>query len=358
MLEKVQTMVALPNEVMVSAGTMPAGLFIIEEGECIRYDPLDKHDSEILSKGDFFGEGLLSGTPATHRVQTTTPVTLGVLLARDFEEFLTEYSYLRPTILRSHQKAQELHRTGTSSADLFGSGKGSPLTDLLSLFPHFVGRQPKHSRDLSFTQLPERYDETGKFDILMLKAEWVVQSAREARGQHLNRRQDLPREAFYTGKVENRAIIVVSYCWLTPQDSDPEGWHLKLLARLLQLFIAANGDAAVFIDYCCLYQDPRTDEQQRLFDKSLRGLQNLYAHQETWTWCMKLLPPGSTLARYEQRGWTTFEMGTAPSLKPPTTADITRARAMLLRSHFIVDHQSTEATGFFTVGEEWLHSLC
>ena len=352
LVEKMQTMVALPNEVMVSTGTMPTGLFIIEEGECIRYDPLDQQDSEVLSKGDFFGEGLLSGTRATHRVQTTTPVKLQVLLAPDFEDFLTEYPYLRPTILRSHQKAHELRRTGTSAAELFGVRKANPLAEMLSLVQRFAGTQPKdQSRDTSFTQLPERYLETGKYDILVLKAEWIVQSAREARGQHLARRQDLPREAFYTGKVENRAIIVVSYCWLTPKDPDPEGWHLKLLARLLQLFIAANGDAAVFIDYCCLYQAPRTKEQEKAFDASLRGTQNLYAHQETWTWCMKLLPSGSEeLNKYEERGWTTFEMGPQRASNPLTGGDLTLACAMLLRSNFFMDHEPDEAAGLLAAG--------
>ena len=87
---------------------------------------------------------------------------------------------------------------------------------------------------------------------------------------------------------------------------------------MLQLFIAANGDAAVFIDYCCLYQEPRTTEyEKKAFKESLYGTQNLYAHQETWTWCMKLLPAGSEkLNKYEERGWTTFEMGPAARLKP------------------------------------------
>ena len=41
----------------------------------------------------------------------------------------------------------------------------------------------------------------------------------------------------------------------------------------------------------CLYQHPRDAEQTARFKKSLGGLNTLYAHQETWVWCLSLLPP-------------------------------------------------------------------
>ena len=44
-------------------------------------------------------------------------------------------------------------------------------------------------------------------------------------------------------------------------------------------------------------------EEERIFRSSLKGLQYLYAHQGTWVWCMKSLPPHLKINPYDMRGW-------------------------------------------------------
>ena len=48
------------------------------------------------------------------------------------------------------------------------------------------------------------------------------------------------------------------------------GWHLGILGRMLELFCSCYGDAAVFIDFCSLYQLPRDDIQQAKFKTRCR----------------------------------------------------------------------------------------
>ena len=63
------------------------------------------------------------------------------------------------------------------------------------------------------------------------------------------RRQDVPPSAFYRGRLEIRAVVAVSYPWLSAQHPDEDGWHLAILGRLLSLFCDLYGDAAVFLEY-------------------------------------------------------------------------------------------------------------
>ena len=105
--------------------------------------------------------------------------------------------------------------------------------------------------------------------------------------------------------------------WLTREHPDPDCWHLEVLCRLLVLFTESYGDAAVFIDFCSLYQWPRDDEQEALFQTSLKGLKQLYAHQTTWVWALNVLPPGSTVRPYELRGWPAYEMAVSSWIKDP-----------------------------------------
>ena len=83
--------------------------------------------------------------------------------------------------------------------------------------------------------------------IALLDAQWLVEEA--ARGGVLRRRQELPDEAFLCceevkafGVVdEGLPIAAISYPWLTPQHPDPHGSQLKLLAAVLEAFLAGDG---------------------------------------------------------------------------------------------------------------------
>ena len=199
------------------------------------------------------------------------------------------------------------------------------------------------------------------FDILLLRAEYLVELWQDE--GRLKRRQDLPQSAFYTESLAIRTVIVISYPWLHRDHPDPDGWHLGILGRLLELFCSNFGAAAVFLDYCSLYQPgrdesgnyvPRSAWEEQRFRESLNHLQVLYAHQQTWVWvtrrrsraqlatlvvhgtpslsrlfrsprdpvrrgraqCLKSMPPDFEGLAYDERGWTTFEAAISSWIKP------------------------------------------
>eukprot|EP00966_Prymnesium_polylepis_P036463 846048-Prymnesium_polylepis.1 len=171
----------------------------------------------------------------------------------------------------------------------------------------------QHNETQGFVDLPAVYDESGDYDILLLRAEYLIELWQS--GTRLARRQDLPPEAFYRGRLDIRALIAISYPWLAADHPDKDGWHLGILGRLLVLFCELYGDAAVFIDFCSLYQHPRSTRESDLFKISLRGLKHLYAHQNTWVFCLKSLPPNSTVPEYDSRGWPSFETAISSWIK-------------------------------------------
>jgi len=106
----------------------------------------------------------------------------------------------------------------------------------------------------------------------------------------------------------------VSYCWQTPEHPDPGGEQLHLLGCVAAGYTkATHRDIAVFIDWCSLPQPPRSPEEQASFIQSLCHVGLWYGHRQTWKWMLTTPPPSSSSsagcqhARYEERGWPTFE---------------------------------------------------
>jgi hypothetical protein len=160
----------------------------------------------------------------------------------------------------------------------------------------------------------------------------------------LQRRQDLPDEAFITfdelqtaGFVRRGiSLIAVSYMWLEPGHPDPRRHNLELLTNVLSVYcsVPSHGTSAhnspegpqqrwaVFLDYLSLHQKPRTPREDMLFKKGLEGLGTLYGHMFTRVFRLTGLPlsypegydlgetagdAGSIVRRYSDRGWCTTE---------------------------------------------------
>jgi CRP-like cAMP-binding protein len=228
MLEGMRVMVSAPNDVLVTAGFIPLGLFIILEGECVRCREASGGPIMSFHKGEFFGEEVVADVPATHRVIARVACNLHVLVATEFHKFLKRFPDLRQEILSSQHKMQysrsrkvSLISSSDSATQPIRSITRHMTTNLKDLRQSsFRERTSSRSRppsratskkDFSFISLPDSYSENRQYDILTLKAEWLIEQYRS--GGRLKRRQDIPSIAFCRGQIKHRAIISISYCW-------------------------------------------------------------------------------------------------------------------------------------------------
>jgi hypothetical protein len=129
-------------------------------------------------------------------------------------------------------------------------------------------------------------------------------------GGRLTRRQDVPDSGFYHMKLtSNTRLVAVSYPWLAPDEPDADGHHLRQLGPVLHAFMRKlGGNVAVFIDFSCLFQAPRTPDQSLLFKRGLAGINIIYAHQWSWVLCLTTIPKGVDARAYHSRGWCVFEL--------------------------------------------------
>eukprot|EP00929_Paragymnodinium_shiwhaense_P005576 TRINITY_DN10774_c0_g1_i1.p1 TRINITY_DN10774_c0_g1~~TRINITY_DN10774_c0_g1_i1.p1 ORF type:complete len:1184 (-),score=310.95 TRINITY_DN10774_c0_g1_i1:87-3638(-) len=175
-------------------------------------------------------------------------------------------------------------------------------------------------------------------DVVLVRGQWLVELARTPNAR-LPRRQELPPEAVWDTsslrslmerirrRINFLPIAVVSYCWLAKHHPDPSGDQLKTLSHITKLFVdfigkdllredAESGDAAIFLDWCSLYQEPRSEEELAAFVRSLSSVNLWYGHQGTTKWLLTSLPPGSEARPYNDRGWPTFERAVAELTTP------------------------------------------
>jgi len=78
----------------------------------------------------------------------------------------------------------------------------------------------------------------------------------------------------------DRSIIALSHCWLSKAHPDPFGQQLAAVRGYLQQLRERGSlpdDAAIFWDYGCLPQSPRTPEDTRIFRTALRVMAYVYA---------------------------------------------------------------------------------
>jgi len=145
--------------------------------------------------------------------------------------------------------------------------------------------------------------------VVLLRDTWLLQLYHA--GGVLPRRQDLPDGAVWSvheriWEREDLSIISISYCWLTKKHPDPDGKQLHtFIGPVLELFLRETRRAAVFIDWCSLYQHPRSRIETRMFNAALKDINLWYAHKQTLVWMLTSTPPGVTA--YMDRGWPCFE---------------------------------------------------
>lgn len=163
----------------------------------------------------------------------------------------------------------------------------------------------------------------------LVKGSWLVQRA--ADGNLLPCRQDLqkltpsafwgskeltvtsdekhgPAAAFVDSSGRAVQVLAISYCWWSQIHPDPEGKQLRHLGQVLNAHIAHQGDCAVFIDWCSLYQAPRTDAEEEAYLSCLDQMGLWYTHPRVKIWRMLAVPDGVPEGVVtSERGWLAFE---------------------------------------------------
>jgi len=146
---------------------------------------------------------------------------------------------------------------------------------------------------------------------VLVKGSWLAELAE--RGGRLPRRQDLPPEAVwdpeelrsdaerYEAEARQRRphkVVAVSHCWLRPEHPDPLGAQLGTLAQLIRRRTRDLGpgvDLAVFIDYCSLFQEPRSEGEAAAFAEGLRTASLWFTHERTEKWLLTHTPDSCSL---------------------------------------------------------------
>ena len=235
-------------------------------------------------------------------------------------------------------------------------------------------------------------------DVRLVKPEYLL-SLHEA-GEIIPKRQALPEDAFVDfddaggeAKAEAIQIICLSYCWLSDDHPDPDGYHLATIAALLKCFMKGSPDkvnargymmsrvsasamaqagaaarkkllwdakkvmlaedlqnmgdfcfgagdgrpVGVFMDWTSAYQkELTTAEEKHSFEAYMKHINLWYAHESTIVWALdyppEVLPRGGKNVKYQKSGWGAFEHRLGQMISPQSAVlNITdETRSLLL----------------------------
>ena len=120
-------------------------------------------------------------------------------------------------------------------------------------------------------------------------------------------------------------VIALSHFWRTKEHPDPDGETLELVIESLERQweeFQSKGvtDLGIIVDWCALWQTPRTPEQDVAFKAGLKGINQWYAHRGTTVW---LVTAGADRVKglsYWDKGWTLFEFALAMLIKPANSS--------------------------------------
>jgi len=180
----------------------------------------------------------------------------------------------------------------------------------------------------------DRYDDLGHLrkvlesgDVALLRGTWLSKHASEVKT--IPRRQELPAEAFWgpsdiaglfelcenaleetkkEGSTPWLPFLSAIWNWQTPEHPDPEGTQLKEISSIVSLFVSRVRremghtrllDCAVFLDWACLFQEPRSRAEEDSYQRSLKDMNCWYCHRLIY----KVQVPGVP----EDRGWPTVQ---------------------------------------------------
>lgn len=149
-------------------------------------------------------------------------------------------------------------------------------------------------------------------DVGLVKGSWLVELAHYkgilAQRQHLPAAAFWnPRDLFHPDGSLCKSFVAVSHAWLTKDHPDPDGVRVHLIGVVIQMINVVFGDVAVYWDWCSLYQEPRTPEEQIQFDRSVADAAIWWMHSRVIKLLVTTEPAGFDARSYGERGWPTFE---------------------------------------------------
>ena len=168
------------------------------------------------------------------------------------------------------------------------------------------------TQDAAPEESTQDYDTPRGFDtclkqqfVKIVKASWLLKLQKG--GNRVERRQELPEEAFWTPtaalkEIDERAkhietskfLFVLSYRWLQPGHPDPYRHHLNIVGKFLALATEEFGDVGLFWDFLSLCHadddNGRTEQEKDSFIKGLKAANLLYAHRLSVVVVQPLLP--------------------------------------------------------------------
>lgn len=210
-----------------------------------------------------------------------------------------------PSPTRANSKDAEQHPTRPRPAPLGASAGIAPIKTLPSDPDNF----------LRLAGIKAALEDR---DTVLVRGDWVIGLG--ISGGVLPRRQEVPEGAIVQPSrlTSQDKIVAVSYCWLTEEHPDPQGNQLQIMSRVLWQFSQYwdGANVAIFIDWCSLYQEPRSKSEKAAFHRSLRHIHLWYTHQDISLWMLTKFPDEQSTRRYWDRGWPTFEHALAGLVTP------------------------------------------
>ncbi|CAK9103035.1 unnamed protein product [Durusdinium trenchii] len=150
----------------------------------------------------------------------------------------------------------------------------------------------------------------GEAPVVLLRGTWLCKLA--AANGRLPKRQDLPAEAIWDVEDLQRdseeydqgtaGCVAASNVFLRCNQCFGE----QLPGRFEPLGrqgTVGEVDLAIFLDYCSLFQEPRSIAEAKAFEESLKNVAIWYAHKRTQVWILTSTPETCSLAWF-RRFWT------------------------------------------------------
>jgi len=195
-------------------------------------------------------------------------------------------------------------------------------------------------------------------DAKLVKGSWLVSQTRSAQLPHRQALESSCPGAYWASEelipnmersefadfVDSMGTIVklvaISYSWWCDEHPDPDGHQVNHLLGVLFTFMESyKCDTGVFLDWCSLYQSPRSPTEEAVYERSLDDMHLWYTHPRIKVWLMPGLSLGAR--QYRTRGWPLFEVAT--SIMIHESKDVLDISRFVMGHDYVANLKETKA---------------